>query len=82
MEFDKEKMEEVILALLYQDSYKSSGPNIRSWKNYNWDVLDSLYEKGFISDPAKKNARSLSISEEAHKLGKTYFEKHFGTGKN
>jgi len=42
----------------------------------NWDSLNRLHEKEYISDP-KKKAKSVIISDEALKLGKKFAEKYF-----
>ncbi|MEI8131966.1 MAG: DUF6429 family protein [Leptolinea sp.] len=75
MEFDKEKVDEMVLALLFltssQDQYAT-----RAWKGLNWETLDRLYEKGFISDPKEKSP-SVALSEAGAKLSKELFFKHF-----
>ena len=43
------------------------------------DLMDSLHEKGFISDPATK-AKSVWLSEGGAKLAKELFEKLFAAG--
>ena len=81
MEYDKKKIEEVVLALLYYGAYQDRPPFWRSWKNYNWEILDSLFEKGYISDPAIKKSRSVNLFDGGYKKGKEYFEKYFGPSK-
>jgi len=41
--------------------------------------MDSLHQKGYISDPATKN-KSVWLSEEGAKLSKELFEKLFAAG--
>jgi len=48
----------------------------RAWKGFPWTVLDSLHEKGYISDPATKN-KSILLSEEGARLSSELFEKLF-----
>ena len=81
MEHDKKKIEEVVLALLYYGAYKQNAPIWRSWKSFDWDILDSLCKKGYISDPAKKHSRSVALFDEGYETGKEYFEKYFGKTK-
>jgi len=35
----------------------------RAWKSHDWDVLDRLHAKGYISDP-KGKAKSVVLSPE------------------
>jgi len=53
MDVDGEKLDQVVLALLHLNSFKE-GDGRRAWKSLPWSVMDSLHEKGFISDPATK----------------------------
>jgi hypothetical protein len=49
----------------------------RAWKGHDWDALNRLNEKGYISDP-KSKAKSVVLSEEGERLSKELFEKYFG----
>jgi Domain of unknown function (DUF6429) len=75
MEIDEEKVDEVVLALLYLTSFKDK-PRWRAWKGHCWDVLDRLHQKGFISDPATK-AKSVLLSDEGAERSRDLFEKYF-----
>jgi hypothetical protein len=75
MDIDQEKVEEMVLALLYLTTFKE-GPGLRAWKSHDWSALDGLHEKGYISDPASK-AKSVVLTERGAKLSKELFEKHF-----
>ena len=75
MDIDQEKVEEMVLALLYLTTFKE-GPGLRAWKSHDWSALESLHEKGYISDPASK-AKSVVLTERGAKLSKELFEKHF-----
>jgi hypothetical protein len=35
----------------------------RAWKGYPWDVLDFLFEAGFITDP-KRKAKSVALTDD------------------
>jgi hypothetical protein len=76
MEYDKDKVDEVTLALLWLGTY-SDKYGSRAWKSFDWDTLDRLHEKGFISDP-KSKAKSVALSEEAVALSETLFKRMFG----
>ncbi len=51
MEYDKDKVDEMVLALLYL----TLDANGRAWKSHDWDALDRLHEKNLIADPHNKN---------------------------
>lgn len=75
MEIDEEKVDEAVLALLYSTTFEDK-PTWRAWKGHNWDSLDRLHQKGYISDPATK-AKSALLTEEGVKQSQILFEKHF-----
>jgi len=77
MEMNEEKVDEVVLALLYLNFHGDHGA-VRAWKSFDWDAMDRLYEKGWISDP-KGKAKSVLVTEEGQKLAKELFEKYFGS---
>ncbi len=75
MDIDEEKLEETVLALLYLTSFgEKSG--LRAWKGHDWSVMNSLHEKGYISNPVTK-AKSVVFTEEGAKRSKELFEKLF-----
>jgi hypothetical protein len=75
MDIDKEKLEQAILALLYLTSFKDR-VGLRAWKGHDWQVMNELHEKGYISNPASK-AKSVAFTEEGAQLSKELFEKLF-----
>lgn len=75
LEIDEEKVDETVLALLYLTSFKDK-PCLRAWKSHDWESLDRLHEKGYISDPATK-AKSVVLTEEGAKRSRALFEKYF-----
>jgi Domain of unknown function (DUF6429) len=75
MDIDGEKLEQVVLALLYLNSFEE-GTGRRAWKSFPWSIMDSLYEKAYISDPINKN-KSVWLSEKGAKLSEKLFEKLF-----
>ena len=60
MRYDKDKVDEMVLALMRLVMH-SEGDAVRAWKGFDWDTLDRLHEKGFISDP-KSKAKSVVLS--------------------
>ncbi|MBK1880247.1 DUF6429 family protein [Pelagicoccus mobilis] len=73
MKIDEEKVDEAVLALLQLTLCGGS----RAWKGHDWDVLNRLYEKGFIYDPVGK-AKSVMLTEEGMKRSEELFERLFG----
>jgi len=76
MEYDKDKVDEIVLALLYLTIF-SDKPVMRAWKGVDWDTLDRLFQKGYIHDP-KSKAKSVVMTEEGVKRSEELFSKHFG----
>jgi hypothetical protein len=59
MDINSGKIDDAVLALLYlglHDGY-------RAWKGFDWDAMQRLYEKGYITDPLGK-AKSVVFTEE------------------
>lgn len=80
MEIDREKIDEIVLALLFHNSWKEKiGPiNVfQAWKSLDWDALDRLAEKDLISNP-KGKAKSVVLTDEGYELARKLFDKHFG----
>lgn len=76
MDYDKEKVDEATLALLWLVTQTDKSGS-RAWKSFDWETLDRLHEKGLISDP-KRKTKSVILSEEALELSETLFNKMFG----
>ncbi len=76
MEYDEDKIDEIVLALLYLTS-ETDNYGTRAWKGQDWEAMNRLHEKGYISDP-KTKAKSVVLSEEGVKMSKELFFKHFG----
>ena len=58
----RDKVDEMTLALLWLTSFKDP-VGVRAWKGQDWDTMERLHAKGFISDP-KSKAKSVVLSEE------------------
>lgn len=74
MEIDTDKIDEVVLALLYLTLHD----DVRAWKGHDWDALDRLHRKGMIHDPVSK-AKSVVLTDvglaESERLFKELFAK-------
>ena len=73
MEYDKDKVDEMVLALLYLTSFQDKYAT-RAWKSMDWGAMDRLYEKGYISNP-KGKAKSVILTAEGEKLSLNRGEK-------
>ena len=76
MEYDPNKVDDVVLALLYLNLFDDGDGNIRAWKSLNWDAMDRLFEKGYIEDP-KSKAKSVYMSEEGIQRAEELFRRFF-----
>ncbi len=75
MNIDHEKVEQMVLALLYLTTFED-GSVLRAWKGHDWSALDRLHQKGYISNPASK-AKSVILTDEGAKRSKELFEQYF-----
>lgn len=72
---DADKLEEVALALLGMTSFTDHGA-VRVWKGLDWDLLDSLCARGWITNP-KNKAKSVVLTQEGQRLAPEFFRRHF-----
>lgn len=72
MEYDTEKVDEMVLALLFL-TLSDDG---RAWKGHDWEAMDRLHDKGLIEDPRNKN-KSVVLTETGYKECERMFRKHF-----
>ncbi|GCF11970.1 DUF6429 family protein [Dictyobacter arantiisoli] len=73
-QYNQGKIDEVVLALMQLTLHDTN----RAWKGFDWDVLDRLYEKGWIDSPRNKT-KSIGLTEEGLANSSSFFEKHFGS---
>jgi hypothetical protein len=73
MDYDPEKVDEAVLALLLLGLHDGA----RTWKTFDWDAMDRLHAKGLISQPAGK-AKSVVFTEEGLARAEQLFAKLFG----
>jgi hypothetical protein len=74
MEYDKDKVDELALALLHLTSF-SSDAGVRAWKGMEWDTMERLFQKGLIGNP-KSKSKSVILTEQGAKLSEECFRKH------
>jgi hypothetical protein len=79
MDYDHDKVDEMVLALLCLTISEEDDDGARAWKSHDWDALDRLHAKGYISNP-KSKAKSVVLSPEGVKRARMLFERHFRRG--
>mgnify|MGYP003113409124 FL=1 len=75
MDLDEDKIDEAVLALLRLTLHDGR----RAWKGFDWDSMDRLHKKGWISDPVGK-ARSVAFTDEGLQRSERLLEQFFGKG--
>lgn len=70
---DEDKIDDAILALLRLGLHSKH----RAWKGFNWDSMERLHEKGFISDPVGK-AKSVWFTDEGLEKSEQLLRQLFG----
>jgi hypothetical protein len=73
MELDTNKIDDAVLALLFLGLHNGA----RAWKGFDWEAMNRLHERGYISDPRGK-AKSVVFSEEGFERAKRLLAELFG----
>ena len=73
MKCDLDKIDDATLALLWQVRHDEC----RAWKGFDWDTMNRLFEKGYISDP-RCRAKSVVFTEEGLARSEQLFQHLFG----
>ena len=73
---DQDKLSEAALAILGLTAF-GDHQSVRAWKGMDWDLLDQLYQRGWISDP-KGKVKSVVFTAEGAKLAGEFLNRHFG----
>jgi hypothetical protein len=77
MNYDEDKIDGYTLALLYLVAHERiEGMGARAWKGFDWETLNRLHDKGYISNPVGQ-AKSVVMTEEGFLKAKELFERHF-----
>ncbi len=72
---DTQKLCESALALLSLTLHDG-----RAWKGLDWNLMDLIFEKGWITDP-KSKAKSVVLTDEGERLAGEFLRKHFDQSK-
>lgn len=73
--YDIEKIDNAVLALLCLTMFQEHSIT-RAWKSHDWDVLDRLYERGYIDNPKNKN-KSVTMTPEGVRQAQKLFHELF-----
>lgn len=72
MEIDTDKIDNAVLALLQLTLHDGR----RAWKTFDWHVMDRLYRKGMIDNPASKT-KSVVLSDDGQRRSDALFRELF-----
>jgi len=75
MEYNKDRVDEMVLALLYLTSSRDKY-GTKAWKGLDLETMTRLHQKGYISDPQGKTL-SVILTEAGANLSKELFFKYF-----
>ena len=73
---DTDRLDDVVLALLWANSFEEEFGGHRAWKSLPWDALDRLHARGLIGD-ARRRAHSVALDPAAFERGRALFEQWF-----
>jgi len=73
MKIDTDKIDDAVLALLHLTLHE----DCRAWKSFDWEAMNRLHGKGFISNPVGK-AKSVVLTERGLQESERLFQKLFG----
>ena len=72
-----DKIDETVLALLYLGIVERCPMmGARTWKSFDWDVMERLHRKGRISDPVSK-AKSVMLTDTGLRRAEAAFRRLF-----
>jgi hypothetical protein len=74
-DIDTDRIDDAVLALLWLGRHDG-----RTWKSFDWDAMNRLYAKGWISNPVGK-AKSVVFTEEGEHRSEELFRKMFDRGR-
>ena len=73
MEYDQDKVDDMVLALLYLTS-STNEFGTRAWKGLDVKILDRLVAKGLVSDLGDKSPTMLLSKEGAERSKRLFME--------
>ncbi len=79
MKPNHDKIDDAVLALLHLTSFTEGSKDFkvtRAWKGHDWEALNHLHAKHYISDPVRK-AKSVMLTEEGNRCAEELFQRLF-----
>ena len=73
MSYDQTRIDEAVLALLVAFNFEGG----RTWKGFDFEVMNRLYAQGLIDNPKSKN-KSVWLTPEGLEKGRKIAERLFG----
>ena len=73
VDLDSDRIDDCVLALLQLTLHQGT----RAWKGFDYEVMDRLFQKGYILDPRGK-AKSVVLTEEGLARSERLFGELFG----
>jgi hypothetical protein len=70
---DWDRVDEAALAIMLLGLHDG----LRTWKGFDWEVLNRLHEKGLITDP-KSKAKAVIFTQEGLESAQRLFDRLFG----
>jgi len=70
------KLEQLTLVLLHQTAFQEGG-DLRSWKGYDWGIMNQLHAKGLITDPVRK-AKSVFLTDDGRRQAEALVAEYLG----
>jgi hypothetical protein len=80
MDYDADKVDRTILALLWLTRWEDNSGDfsvLRTWKGHDFEHMNRLHEKGYISDP-RSQAKSVVLTEKGREQAEDLFHELFG----
>ena len=72
MKHNTDKIDEATLALLYLVTWREEG-GTRAWKFSEWETMDRLHKKSWISDTRNK-AKSVAATDDGYQKAEDLFQ--------
>jgi len=77
MKYDKDKVDDAVLALLSLTMWHDP-PATLAWKGYDWATLDRLHDKGYIANP-RGRCKSVIVTSAGRAKAEELFRQLFYT---
>jgi hypothetical protein len=72
MDIDTDKIDDAVLTLLHLTLHDGN----RAWKAFDWEAMNRLHEKGFISNPVSRT-KSAALTDDGMQQAERLFRQLF-----